>query len=267
MQVRCQNCGKSREVLFSELKKILNDKVFKCGNCESTYFKLEGRLLCPMKNAWFEAQSEIRCILMNQILSWGADVWDCSAKLGGCPDPVLFDNIPLQIRAGSFPFFIDNKYHVVGVKFTPFVCRFDSEQGKYRAREKQRRPLVIKPIEQEMLKAGGGVIVGVFEPLPKTIFKRGLSTGSEILCEKELDEKLRKPLGDGRLSYTVVIIDNDLFLRFLRRKLAGARASLQTLTAIQVRNLFPKETVEVPISFIKGGGLTDLVLEKLKLKV
>lgn len=267
MRVRCQNCGKNREVLFSELKKLLNDKMFKCGYCESTYFKLEGRLPCPMKKAWFEGQSEIRCILMNQILSWGADVWDCSARLGGCPDPVLFNNVPFQIRAGSFPFYINGQYYVVGVKFTPFVCRFDSEQNKYRAREKQRRPLVIKPIEQEMLKIGGGVIVGVFEPLPKTIFKRGLSTESEALCEKELDDKLRKPLGDGRLSYTVVIIDHDLFQRFLRRKLAGARATLQTLTTIQVKNLFPKETVDIPINFIRGGGLTDLILKKLRLKV
>ncbi len=267
MMVKCQICGWCRDISLPEARKINSDKVFKCGNCESLYVKIEREIPCPLRKPYPSLEEEVRCILMNTLWKEGISVWDCPAELGNCDDPILKNNVPFGIPVGDFPLFLDGNYYITEMKFLKVSCRLRSDRGRY---ESKMGSGEIAETQSKMILQGGGILVMIREPPPSYYGIKKLWGSTLEECEQIIEQRYKKLILIDQIPYEVYLLDSERYQIYYEEVSFGneprvhKNQRVRDISTTIIQDFLPEAVSEVTLSEFKQGVVARAIINLIR---
>jgi hypothetical protein len=282
LKVICNNCGKHRYLSKKDIKQVVQDGKFICGDCKRINAKIDDEKPYLLPHGWFENEEDVRRVLMNGYIKKGVDVWDCPAEFDRVNEPIIINGIPFGILVGDFPFRWNGAYYIVELKFLEVTCARVSKSaytqygfappGKFSFR---RTSKFILDGQSKMLREGGGFLIIVAEPSLETVGLEQLFTKTFKECQKKLLMLYKSKLAKNEIPYEVWVLNQESFLRLWDGVLVGETAKpvgkdrwgktdiRRTLSLLGLKTVVHDDHTLLTLSEIIEGKITDIILEKV----
>jgi len=217
---------------------------------------------------YFTSEEEIRCFILNVFIKLGVMVWDCRAEAGKCSDPIWRDNISFALKYGDIPFFWNERFYMIELKFIKHRCLYDEENGVYRLAIFSSN---IDDTQSEIVLNGGGLLVVVAEPSTEEIGVPPIWKVLEDECEMESERLLWSELANGKYPYDIFILNQKQFSQFWLESLLKKKRKFKRKTTIRrvldksdLLKYASESRTQLTLQHITGGEIGKLILKALE---
>ena len=230
-------------------------------------YMIQNELPCILKNPFFQLESEIRCVLINSFFKKGVAVWNCQGEAGKCPDPIFINNIPMRIAIGDVPIRYNERFYIIEIKFQNFFCKKVKIKSGFMA---VRDSAQIIEAQSKMILSGGGFLVIISEPPPKTVGINGFLEPDRKICEAQLIKSYKMKIANNNVPYNVWILDQQRFIKYWDEFLSNASIKTvkrnlvttisRSISYKQLEKIIPEAKTTLTMQDIRNGKIVDLIL-------